>query len=177
VPATAIATDGAILAAQAAFPPFETATFPSQLFWFAISFGVLYFLLSRWMLPRIGSAIEERRDRVADDLDAAAQMKAQSDEAVRTYEKSLADARAKAQSVAANARAEMERQIAEDTAQVDAELAKKSEAAEARIAESKAKALSEVRVIAASAAADVAQHLAGVDVTEADAAAAVDAKA
>jgi F-type H+-transporting ATPase subunit b len=41
VPATAIATDGAILAAQAAFPPFETATFPSQLFWFAISFGVL----------------------------------------------------------------------------------------------------------------------------------------
>lgn len=169
--------DGTILAAAAAFPPFDTTTFSSQLFWFAISFGALYILLWRWILPRIGTTIEDRRDRISNDLDAAAAMKAKADEAVRAYEESLVKARAKAQGLAAEARAEMDRQIAAETAQADAELAAKSQAAEARIDEARTAALGEVRAIAATAAAEVAEHLAGLQVSEADAAAAVDAKA
>jgi len=56
---------GAEYAAEASFPPFDPTYFASQLFWFAISFVLLYVLLSRFVLPRIGGAIEERRDRIA----------------------------------------------------------------------------------------------------------------
>jgi len=114
-------TEGYEDAASGVFPPFDPTYFASQLFWLAISFAVLYFLLSRWLLPRIGSAIEERKDRIADDLDAAAGLKAQADDAVKAYEKSLADARAKAQAVGAEARAEAEREAAAETASMNAD--------------------------------------------------------
>lgn len=161
-------------AAEAAFPPFDPTYFASQLFWLAISFALLYLLLSRFVLPRIGGAIEERRDRIADNLDAAADMKAQADETVKAYEKELADARARASAFAAEAKADADKDIAEATRKADAELDAKLEESDQRIKESRDKALAEVRTIAAGAASAVASHLAGLDVSEADAENAVD---
>lgn len=166
---------GADYAAEAAFPPFDPTYFASQLFWFAISFVLLYVLLSRFVLPRIGGAIEERRDRIADNLDAAADMNAQADETVAAYEKALADARARAQSFAAEAKAEADKDIAEATREADAELDAKLAEGEARIRDMREKALAEVRTIAAGAAAAAAQHLAGLEISDADAEKAVDA--
>ncbi len=165
---------GAETAAQAAFPPFDPTYFASQLFWFAISFVLLYVLLSRFVLPRIGGAIEERRDRIADNLDAAAEMKAQADETVKAYEKELADARARAQAVAAEAKAEADKKIAEATREADAELDAKLAEGEERIRKTREKALGEVRSIAAGAAADAAGRLADLEVSRTDAEKAVD---
>ncbi|MFC4724919.1 F0F1 ATP synthase subunit B [Glycocaulis abyssi] len=162
-------------AAAGVFPPFDPTYFASQLFWLAISFAVLYFLLSRWLLPRIGSTIEERKDRIADDLDAAASLKTQADDAVKAYEKSLADARAKAQAVGAEARAEAEREAAAETASMEAELDQRQSDAEARIAKARNAALSEVRNVAADVASTVTEHLAGLKVKREDAESAVDA--
>ena len=150
--------------ASAAFPPFDPTYFASQLFWLSISFALLYFLLSRFVLPRIGGVIEERRDKVADDLDAAAQLKAQADETVAAYEKELAEARARASKTAGEAKAEADADIAEAIARADAELDAKLSDSEQRIAESRAKALAEVRVIASEAAAAAAEQLAGLEV-------------
>lgn len=166
---------GADYAAEAAFPPFDPTYFASQLFWFAISFALLYVLLSRFVLPRIGGAIEERRDRIADNLDAAASMKAQADETVKAYQTELAEARARAQAVAAQAKAEADKEIAEATREADAELDAKLAEGEERIRKMREKAVGEVRSIAADAAAAVADRLAGLEVSEADAGKAVDA--
>ena len=167
--------EGAAHGAEASFPPFDPTYFASQLFWLAISFFVLYVLLSRFVLPRIGGAIEERRDRIADDLDTAAQLKAQADETVRAYEKSLAEARSKAHAVASDAKAAADAEIAEAIRQADAELEAKLEESEARIRTSRDAALGEVQSIAAGAAVVAVDHLAGLEVSEDDAAKAVDA--
>ena len=55
-----------------AFPPFDPSTFPSQILWLAITFGLFYLFLKRVVLPRIGGILEVRRDRIAQDLDQAA---------------------------------------------------------------------------------------------------------
>ena len=55
----------------AGFPPFDVHTFPSQLIWLAIAFAALYLLMSRIALPRIANILEERHDRIADDLEEA----------------------------------------------------------------------------------------------------------
>ena len=47
-----------------AFPPFDAQTFASQLFWFALAFIALYLLMSRVALPRVGSILEARRQRI-----------------------------------------------------------------------------------------------------------------
>ena len=61
-----------------------------QLIWLAISFVVLYLIMSRVALPRIGTVIEQRRDRIAHDLDQAAHLKQETDQAIAAYESSLA---------------------------------------------------------------------------------------
>lgn len=161
-------------AASDVFPPFDPTYFPSQLFWLAISFVVLYIALDRFILPKIKTTIEDRRDRIADDLDAAAQAKADAEAAGKAYEQSLADARAKAHGIAAETRAALDKEIAKDSASVEAELADKQAAAEASIRAAKDKAFAEVRGIAATATAAAVEALAGVELSDDDAAKAVD---
>ena len=50
------------------FPPFNKDTFASQLIWITLAFVALYLLMSRVALPRIGSIIEDRRQRIASDF-------------------------------------------------------------------------------------------------------------
>src|SRR5476649_1236400 len=85
---------------KGAFPPFNKTTFASQLFWLVIAFTVLYVLMAKVALPRVGGIIESRQKRIADDIAEAGKLKLQSDEAVAAYEKALADARARAQTIA-----------------------------------------------------------------------------
>ena len=49
---------------HAAFPPFDSSTFPGQLLWLAISFGALYYFMARKALPAVGAAIQQRKDRI-----------------------------------------------------------------------------------------------------------------
>src|SRR5664280_3931430 len=85
---------------KGAFPPFQSQTFASQLVWLVIAFVLLYALMAKWALPRVGAIIESRQKRIANDIAEAGQLKLQSDEAVAAYEKALADARARAQAIA-----------------------------------------------------------------------------
>src|SRR5215211_7590775 len=82
------------------FPPFQKETFASQLLWFALVFVALYLLMSRLALPRVGSILEHRRQRVEGDLADAQRLKNDSDAAIEAYQKALAEARNRAQALA-----------------------------------------------------------------------------
>ena len=125
-------------------PQMDFSTYPSQFFWLAISFGVLYWVMSSMILPRLGGAIEERRDRIADDFDQAAEFRRQAEEAEAAYNKALADARAKAQGIAAETRSAVEAEISEMQAEADEKAATDIAAAESRIAEMRASASEKV---------------------------------
>ncbi len=126
-------------------PQFDPSSFYSQLFWLAITFAFLYWVMSSFILPRLGGVIEERRDRIADDLDQASEFKHQAEEAENAYKKALADAKAKAQSIAAQTRDELDAEIAGLNADADAKAAAAVEAAEARIHDMKEQASAKVR--------------------------------
>jgi len=150
---------------KAAFPPFETWHFPSQLFWLTILFGGLYIVLSTWILPKLGGVIEKRGDAIATDLDEAARLSDQATEAQQALELSLAQARNSARETANEARAKMEAEIATETRKVDDQVATKIEAAEAAIAKTREKALSNVAGIAADAAKSMTERF-GVNVSD-----------
>jgi F-type H+-transporting ATPase subunit b len=143
------------------FPPFDASTFASQLLWFAITFAVLYYLMARVALPRLGAIIEGRRDRIAADLDAAERLKGESEDAARSYEKALAQARAKASTIAEDARMAAKSKADAQRAETERALADKLVVAETRIAEIKDRALSEVGAIAGDATEAVVAQLIG----------------
>ncbi len=130
-------------------PQMDVSTFPSQIFWLAVTFGALYLIMSRMVLPRVGAAIEERRDRIADDLDRAAESKRLAEEAEAAYNRALADARAKSQAIAAETREEVNAEIATLQKSAEQSLAARAAEAEAKIAAMKGAAAAKVREAAA----------------------------
>lgn len=155
------------------FPPFDPTYFPTQIFWLFISFGLLYFVLSRVFLPRIGQTLEERSGRIADDLDAASRMQQQAEEAQKAYERALADAKAKAHNVAEATRQSIDAEVAQELAVADADAQKQAEAAEQRIRNIRTEALSNIDEVATDVAKSAIQKLAGKSLTVAKVKAAV----
>jgi len=155
------------------FPPFQGETFASQLLWLAITFGFLYWLAAKVIVPRLGSILEDRANKIGNDLDEAAAMKAKAEEAGQAYEKSLAEARAKSQAIAQETREKVNADSAERRKSVESDLAAKLADAEAKIVATKTEAMSHVEAIAADAAGAIVSHLTGTAPAPADAAKAV----
>lgn len=174
---TAAYAAGAEQAAENSFPPFDSTTFSSQILWLVITFGLFYLFMSRVVLPRIGSILETRRDRIAQDLNEANRLKEEADQAIATYEQELAEARSKAHEIAQAARDAAKADADAERAKVEADVAGKLEKAEAEIASVKNKALAEVDTIAADTAAAIVAQLIGGTVTKAKLNAAVKAAA
>ena len=150
------------------FPPLDPATFAPQLIWLAISFVALYIIMSRVALPRIATVIEERRDRVASDLDQAEQLKQQTDEAVAAYEQALAEARARAHGLAQETRETLSQEVEAEKAEVEKQIADKMAEAEKAIADAKSSAIGNLSDVATDVAQSVVTELIGGKLTKAE---------
>jgi F-type H+-transporting ATPase subunit b len=146
---------------KAPFPPFEKEHFGSQLLWLAIAFVALYFLLARVALPRIAAVFAARRDRIAGDIEAAGKLKAESDEAIISYEKALAEARARAQAIAAETRRQLMAEAEDKKKKIEADLASNLAEAEKKIEATKTAAMAQVRGIAIDTAGAIVGELTG----------------
>ena len=141
------------------FPPFDSTTFPSQLLWLAITFGIFYYLMSKVALPRIGSVLEDRRDRIEGDLAEAERLKRETDEAIASYEQALAEARQKAHGIAQDTRDKLNRGVEDKRAKEEEKLGKRLSEAEERISGIKTAALAQVSDIASDTAEAIVESL------------------
>jgi F-type H+-transporting ATPase subunit b len=155
------------------FPPFKTVTFPDQIFWLVITFSVLLVVMWRFVVPRIGGTLAERKSRIALELARAQEDRKQAEAAWSTYQNTLVEARQRARAVTEQNRsqvmAETERSeaIADEAAQ--AEIAK----AEARLAKLREEAKGHIASAARDAAVEIVARLTGERVAPDEAAKAV----
>jgi F-type H+-transporting ATPase subunit b len=156
-------------------PQLNPLDWAPQLIWLAITFSILYLLMKRVALPKIGSVIEARASRISGDLEAADKLRRQTEEAIAAYEQALAEAKARAHGIAEDARSRLKEEVAAERAALDRELARKSEEAEARIQQAKISALKDVNAVAVETAAEIVQRLIGVAPAKPEVSAAVTA--
>ena len=143
------------------FPPFDAHNFVPQIVWLVIIFGLLYWLMSRIALPRVQGILEARRDRLAKDLDDAATMQQQARAAGEAYDKTVADARSRAQGLAQQTHDKLHAESEAKRHAIEAELNAKLAAAEAQITATRSRAMGNVASIAEDAAITLVQHLTG----------------
>jgi F-type H+-transporting ATPase subunit b len=160
---------------KGAFPPFNRETFPSQLFWLAICFIALYVMTARLVRPRVGGILNSRRSRISGDLAEAGRLKGESEEASAAYEKALAEARTRAQSITGEMRDKLQAEADHARKLLDEQLNAKLVDAEKTIAATKTAAMTNVRGIATEAAAAIVSRLTGVTASDSTVTAAVDA--
>ena len=157
-------------------PQLDVATYSSQIFWLIVSFVVLYFLVAKLAMPRIAEVLEERQERIEDDLDKAETLKKEAYQVRIEYEKALSAAREKAQDATRYAKEEIAKRSAEAESAAQVKVTVMLEEAEKRIAASKTGAEETLgepissleRSVAQEVVANAVQKLIGVDVTAAD---------
>jgi F-type H+-transporting ATPase subunit b len=155
-------------------PQLDFATYPQQLVWLAITFIVLYLLMSKLGLPRVNGVIEARRKRIDDDLARANELKDEAEAAMVAYQRALAEARAQAQATVRERADRFAAEAAERQRQVASSLAQQTREAEQQIAAAKERAFADIRNVAVETARSITEKLTGVAAGEATLAPAVD---
>ncbi len=148
-------------------PQLDITTFPNQIFWLLVTLVVIYLVLSKVALPRIGAVLAERRGTILNDLTAAEELKARAVAAEKAYNDALARARTEAGRIVAEAKAEIQRDLNLAIARADAEIAAKSAESEKRIGEIQAGAMDAVAEVARDTAEALIAAMGGVGDAEA----------
>ena len=154
-------------------PQLDTSTFASQLFWLVLSFVVLLWVMWKIVIPRIADVLQDRQERIDDDLEKAEKLRNESAEVLEAYEKTIADGRSQAQSILREASERMEAEAAERQAALAEKLSKQTAEAEARINSAREEALANIVSVSAEAAQAAAVRISGTEVSQGEAEAAV----
>ena len=147
----------------------------SQFFWLALVLGFIYFVIARGMVPKIQATVDQRDQRIADDLAAAEEAKAQADATEEAYRLKMDESRAEAMKRTGAAKQEGALATEKRLAKADSAIQAKTAKAEAKIRESRMAALANLESVAAELTQDIASKVAGVSVSRDDAAKAVKA--
>lgn len=132
----------------AGMPQLDFSTFPNQIFWLVVTLAVIYFILSRIALPRIGAVLAERAGTITNDVAAAEEMKARAVAAEAAYEKALAEARAEANRIIAETKAGIQAELDVELRKADAEIAARTAESEKAIAAIRDSAVESVGAVA-----------------------------
>ncbi|HLW27652.1 MAG TPA: ATPase [Kiloniellales bacterium] len=137
----------------------QTETFASQIFWLVITFGALYYIMSRKVLPRLGEAVEGRREKIEDDLGRAERLRAEAEEVMGAYEKALSTARSEAGEILKEVSDEIKAETTQRLEVFGREQAERSRSEEAAIEEAMQRASGELAAMASDVAQSVTQKL------------------
>jgi len=155
----ATATQGA--ASAPGMPQLDFSTFGNQIFWLLVTLVVIYMILSRVALPRIGAVLAERQGTITNDIAAAENLRAKAIEAEAAYNKALADARVEANRIIAETKAEIQVDLDKAIAKADAQIAAKASEGEKAISEIRDAALENVTAVAKDTAKEIVAAMGG----------------
>ncbi len=139
---------GHAAASAPGMPQLDITTFGNQIVWLLVVLAVIYWVLSRIALPRIGGVLSDRQGAITGDLMAAEEFKHKAKEAEAAYDKALADARAEANKIVAANKAEIQKELDAAIAKADAEISARTAESEKRIGEIRASAAEDARSVA-----------------------------
>ena len=149
-------------ASSGGLPQFDPTWFASQIFWLAITFGVLYFIFATKTLPEISGVIENRKNHIQADLEMAEKLTTEADGVYDAYQTGLSAAQEKAGRAIQHVEESMKVKSAQALESFRARSETEIKATEARISSAKVAAMDDMNGIAAQAAAQAVEKIIGV---------------
>ena len=146
----------------------------SQIFWLTITFGILYVVLSKLILPKISSNLEIRKSQILENIEAAEKQREDSDLKIKEYEKIVQNSKNEAKNYFNQAREKIIKDIVLKKENLDKELTIEIKKAEAEIQDLRNKAPEKINKIAIETSSDLIQLLIGIEVNNSSISAIVD---
>ena len=147
--------------AAVGMPQLDFSTWPNQIFWLLVTLVVIYLVLSKIALPRIGAVLADRKSTITNDLAAAEELKQKAVTAEKAYNDALANARTEAAKIVAQAKTAIQKDLDVAIAKADLEISAKAAESEKTIAAIRDGAAAAVSEVARDVAAELVAVLGG----------------
>ncbi len=142
-------------------PQFDPTWWPGQMVWFVAIFVLVFVLMSKWFVPRLGGTIDRREDTISGDIAQARKLKEEAEAQAAAAAGETRQARARVERLAQEARARAASETAAVQAAEDAKLAESLASAEVAIRAARDQAMANVRTIAQDTASSIIEKLTG----------------
>jgi F-type H+-transporting ATPase subunit b len=143
-------------------PQLDITAFLPQIIWLIFSFFVLYVLMAKIALPRVGIILEQRQTRIDDNLDAAENLRKEANTDAVTYDNALIKARETARLIIYDATKKTTEDAALKQDELNERLSAELKVAENRINTAKENAISGIKEAATNIASEATKHLIGI---------------
>lgn len=145
----------------------------SQVFWVAVVFGFIFFVIGRGMVPKIQGTVELRDRKIGEDLERAQAARAAADQTEAEWRARMDAARAEAARLAQEAKQDSARETEARVKAAADKIAVKLESSEQHIREAVVSARAEIEAVAAEVTREMVQRLTGIVVEPTEASNAV----
>ena len=136
----------------------------SQIFWLTLTFGILYVVLAKLILPKISVNLETRKSKILENIEAAEKHREESGQKIKEFEKIFQDGKIEAKNYFNQARKKILKDINLKKENLDKVLNEEIKKAEIEIEDLKNKAPEKINKIAIEISTDLTQQLIGVSV-------------
>ena len=164
----------AFAAESGGMPQLNPEFWISQIFWLTITFGILYVVLSKLILPKISANLEIRKSQILENIEAAEKQRKESELNIEEYEKIVQNSKNKAKNYFYQAKEKVLKDINLKKESLDRELNEEIQKAESEIQELKNKSPEKINKIAVETSADILKQLIGAEVNSSSISAIVD---
>ena len=127
-------------------PQMDIGSYPSQIFWLIITFGVLYIFMWKIAIPQLRTTVEERKDKVSMDLHDAEQLKTEAKSILEEYETKITNSNLEASSIYTNTKSDIDKKIDSSKRETDEKIRKLIEESQLALEKKETEAIDEIKV-------------------------------
>ena len=169
-----LAIQNDLFAAEAGMPQLDPKYWASQAFWLILVFTILYISIAKFYLPKIKSNLDNRENKIKDDLEDANKFKELYESKLREYEKILEDAKKEVVKIHIESKNALNKQIRIKKEKIEKEIEKEIINAQKEISELKKGSLSDIQKISENIASNIIENISGDKLNESSIKAAVE---
>mgnify|MGYP001181637199 CR=1 FL=1 len=136
----------------------------SQIFWLTITFGILYIVLSKLILPKISSNLEQRKSQISDNIEAADKQREASETKLKEYDEIILKSKNEAKNIYNQAREKALKDINVKKEILDKQIDEEINNAEKEIEMLRKSASGKINKIAIETSSDLIKKLIGTEV-------------
>jgi len=156
-----LAIQSDLFAAEAGMPQLDPTYWASQAFWLILIFTILYISISKFYLPKIKNNLDDRENKIKDDLDAANKFKDLSELKLKEYEKILENSKKEVIKIHLDSKNKLDKDIQAKKDVMDKEIETEITKAQQEINELKKNSILDIQNISKDLASNIIENISG----------------
>ena len=156
-----LAIQNDLFAAEAGMPQLDPKYWASQAFWLILVFTILYISISKFYLPKIKNNLDNRENRIKDDLEDASRSKELSETKLKEYKKILEDAKKEVIKIHVESKKTLDHDIRTKKESIEKEIEKEILKAQKEINDLKKNSISDIQKISENIASNIIESISG----------------